>query len=134
MKILCERRHLSFGGIHVIFVGDFFQLKPPNGAPIYEIYNSCWHDSKLGINSVIYLNSSHRFKDDQRWGDMLSRIRVGKGTQEMLDIINKRTLYHQNKERTKLEYPTSSNICYACPTNKQTNKQRAVVLRYFSII
>lgn len=77
-----------FGGIQVVFSGDFFQLPPvtrgeeksydgidddPDDAPKTEFaYNSqAWNDAQLAI---LYLNSQHR-QADQEFLEVLNKIR-----------------------------------------------------------
>ena len=61
MRILKEEKDVMFGGCHVIFVGDFFQLLPVgSGQPLFK-----GNTLQFGaINKAIFLNISHRFDND----------------------------------------------------------------------
>ena len=94
-----------FGGIHVILLGDLYQLpaikSPPYYAPYHEniIKGSTQkHDlNSHGINLFqhqlncsITLCTPHRFQNDAKWADVLSRIRTGEPTPQDIDYINQR--------------------------------------------
>ena len=64
-----------FGGYNIFFGGDFQQMKPVNVTD-NEIL---WHPSssqkiEQHINCAIILEGMHRFRDDQRYGDMLKHL------------------------------------------------------------
>jgi hypothetical protein len=71
----CELKEntLDFGGIDIIFAGDFSQLEPVCAYPLYleEIF-SIWDDM---IHTFFELKTSHRFNKDPAWGKLLSRYR-----------------------------------------------------------
>ncbi len=68
----------SFGGLSIIFAGDFHQLEP-----------ICLHKSDLIfsslssmfwqriINAIIIFDNDHRFKEDPEYGKMLKRMWEG---------------------------------------------------------
>ncbi|AMD22070.1 HGL270Wp [Eremothecium sinecaudum] len=71
-----------FGGIQVIFCGDFFQLPPvtKNGdQPRFAFDSDSW---KQGINITIMLNKVFRQQGDNKFVEMLNAMRVGKITPE----------------------------------------------------
>ena len=77
-----------YSGIHVIFTGDFSQLEPVNGIPLYnEPTFAPWHD---WINCYVELTGQHRFKDDPEFGNILKRIREGRPTAEDIAKLNTR--------------------------------------------
>ena len=77
-----------YGGIHVIFTGDFSQLEPVNGIPLYnEPTFAPWHD---WINCYVELTGQHRYKDDPEFGNILKRIREGRPTAEDIAKLNTR--------------------------------------------
>ena len=72
-------RDRLYGGVNVIFVGDFRQIYPTGGSPVYQTYSVHCHSA---INNVIFLNKSYRFKDDPYWGRILERVSKGGETKE----------------------------------------------------
>jgi hypothetical protein len=68
-------RNQPFGGISIIFVGDFPQLKPvgSNDKELLFSSKSSGHWDNC-INAIIILDNNHRFKDDPLYGQMLKRI------------------------------------------------------------
>ena len=71
----CELKEntLDFGGIDIIFAGDFSQLKPVRANPLYLEENSpIWDDM---IHTFFELKTSHRFNKDPAWGKLLSCYR-----------------------------------------------------------
>jgi hypothetical protein len=119
LKILTGNKRLLYGGIHIIFTGDFMQLPPVQGTPIYKDFEDFfWHQS---LNSAIFLDEcNHRFINDPRWGDMLQRIQVGSPTDEDIKVMNQRLL-------GKVTLPNivdcnEINIAYGCYTNKKRNQ------------
>jgi len=104
-----------FGGFHIIFAGDFFQLEPvKSGTPLYKERTALW-DS---INACVYLDLPWRFRDDPKWGKILERIRKGQGTSSDIDYINECVVGSNNIE---LPDATKHDVSYACPYNKNRN-------------
>jgi ATP-dependent DNA helicase PIF1 len=90
----------AFGGLQVVFVGDFFQLPPiskPGKEPgLFAFESDAWNEAKL---SVCYLTEQHR-QEDQEFLEILTAMRNGK----MTDAHTKRLLQCRNgkKPKTKL--------------------------------
>jgi len=78
----------DFGGVHVIFFGDFHQLHPCSGIPLYNssAEKADWNETIQGrllwkrVNQVIMLTEQHRQIDDPNFGQLLERIRHAKTT------------------------------------------------------
>ena len=68
------------------------------------------------INRAVFLNRSHRFKEDPVFGEILRRFRNGDITEDDILFINSR--YIVNKEVT---LPEPSKLRYACATNEERN-------------
>ena len=87
IKILSGSAFLKYGGMNVVFAGDFFQLDPVKCSK--KLYDSDdvpeWHHS---LNCFIELDGKHRFKDDPEWGEILLRFRNGKPTHHDIRRIN----------------------------------------------
>src|SRR5581483_8023551 len=97
-----EMKHSSkpFGGMQVIFSGDFFQLPPVTRDEISETqfaYNAeSWHSAKL---TMCYLSEQHR-KNDDTYLSILNSIRNDNVSQKTIDLLKGRL----NKELTKKEF------------------------------
>jgi ATP-dependent DNA helicase PIF1 len=78
LQRLREYYDKPFGGIQVIFVGDFCQLAPVNGN--YCFKSHVWNDLKL---KNIYLKELIRQKDDVEFQNILETIRFGKCTKKV---------------------------------------------------
>ena len=76
----------DFGGIHVIFLGDFYQLRPCSGKALYlsSAETSEWPATIQGrklwtrVNKVVFLNQQHRQGADKPFAELLQRLRHGK--------------------------------------------------------
>jgi hypothetical protein len=116
-----------YGGVSIVFSGDFHQLKPIciEGEVLYS--NSAaaeaWENT---INCAIFLENTHRFKDDPEYGEILGRLRSGTDTVEDREEINKRVMSSATGNSTPSEDP---NACYACATNKERNGVTAGTFR-----
>ncbi|XP_078575683.1 ATP-dependent DNA helicase Pif1-like [Branchiostoma floridae x Branchiostoma japonicum] len=80
-----------FGGIRVVFAGDFFQLPPvdirEDYTPDYCFMNDTW---QKGIDMCIFLSGVYR-QDNARFIEMLENLRMGRRTANCLDLVNKLT-------------------------------------------
>ena len=87
LRTLMHRHNTLFGGLHILFCGDFRQLEPVAGTPLY----SPRHSDKKWVNSIncyIELRGLHRFREDPEWGMILRRLRDASHTQNDLHAIN----------------------------------------------
>ena len=78
----------KFGGLNIIFSGDFWQLEPfgRGTLPVYKD-NNCPYFIDWD-NCYIELKSMHRFKKDVSWGKLLMRMQNGELTKEDVEFIN----------------------------------------------
>jgi hypothetical protein len=113
---LKEKRHSRYGGLHVIYAGDFRQLEPPGqgGQPLYE--EQCQQFSDW-INCYIELKGKHRFKQDPQWGALLRRCRNGQLSDKDIEWINGRVVGRNNKTVGN-GTPLPPNIRYATYQNR----------------
>ncbi|KAI9555071.1 hypothetical protein GHT06_017586 [Daphnia sinensis] len=103
LRQLKVRPDVPFGGIHVIFCGDFFQL-PPVGTPtIYSTLNESLHSDtrtalfnwngkemwKTCLTDVVELTENHRFQDD-KWAVSLERWRINQPSADDIADVNSR--------------------------------------------
>jgi hypothetical protein len=90
LKLLKESVHGRYGNLHMVFIGDFSQLEPVSGKPMYYETNfPIWHD---WVNCFIELSGQHRFKEDPDFGDIMKRIRNGQGTNADIAVLNTRVI------------------------------------------
>jgi PIF1-like helicase len=91
LRTLMRRHNSLYGSINVLFCGDFCQLEPVTGKPLY----STKHSNKKWINSIncyVELLGLWRFQNDPRWGQILSRIRNDMYISHDINAINKCTV------------------------------------------
>ena len=86
LKILKENNQLLYGGIQIIFVGDFFQMLPVRGSPLFKNTTIQFN----AINKAVFLNTCHRFKNDEEYGMIMRRLRIGRITTDDIHKINTR--------------------------------------------
>jgi hypothetical protein len=90
LQLLKEAHGDRFGGLHIIFTGDFCQLEPVKGHPLYYETNfAIWHD---WVNCFIQLTGQHRFKTDPSFGAIMNRIHKGCPTPANIALLNSRVL------------------------------------------
>ena len=92
MRKLKENDHDMYGGVQVIFVGDFFQMLPVKGSPLFK-NNTIQFNA---INRAVFLNISHRFDRDPAYGEIMRRRRMGKLTKNDIQTINTRFIKNSN--------------------------------------
>ncbi|KAL7491429.1 hypothetical protein ACHAWT_000795 [Skeletonema menzelii] len=127
LKKLMGRSDLPYGGVSVIFSGDFHQMKPicKEENVLYSASPGAlsWENT---INCAIFLENTHRFKDDPEFGEILRRMRMGEDTIEDREAINERVI---NKNAGVFVPDNCADACYACPTNKERNGVTAAVFK-----
>jgi len=108
-----------YGGINIVFVGDFMQCCPIVGKPLYEDFGDIhWHGS---LNACIFLDEvKHRFKNDVEWGEIIQRIQVGHITESDINKINTRVV--GNVHLPNLVDCNETRVAYACGTNEIRNE------------
>lgn len=69
----CRKKTLPFGGIQMVFVGDFYQLPPVDrtGVVSFAFTSKAWHDANLAI---CYLTKQYR-QDDPEFLEILTAMR-----------------------------------------------------------
>ena len=107
-----------FGGVHVVTIGDFFQLNPvKQKRPLYaQEVNALWRE----INAAVFLNGDLRYREDPEWGELLGKLRLGLSTKEDFKKINSRVV-GSNLKLPSLADLNGKHISYACSTNRQRN-------------
>ena len=108
LRILTRRYNNLFGGIHILFCGDFRQLEPVTPRPLYSPFHG---DKKWisAINCYVELLGLHRFSDDPEWGRILTRLRNDVYTQHDIDAINARFIQNRDDIPRDASYCTYGN-------------------------
>ena len=117
-----------FGGLHVIFVGDFYQLKCVAGTPFYSrnlkkqeaIYGKkIWYNI---VNEYVELTENCRFNNAELsiFAKFLHYARTGNcKVKEYIDDINRTCLDFSPNSSSKCNNP---NILWLADTNKDVTK------------
>ncbi|KAH9085000.1 hypothetical protein LEN26_020735 [Aphanomyces euteiches] len=95
---------IPFGGINIVLAGDFFQMPPVGGKPMYTPLSAPNADMKLDLyedsgfslwrsfRTVVDLVENVRFAKGPEWGRLVGLARKGEWTQDLVDILNSRIL------------------------------------------
>ena len=83
--------HEIYGGLPMVYAGDFTQLKPVRQKPLYLLKEPVpeFHD---WVHTMLELKTNHRFKNDRRWGEMLLRCREEGLSMEDVCTLNRRVV------------------------------------------
>jgi len=102
----CNLLDIPFGGIQLIFIGDFCQLAPVSG--LYCFLSLLW--DKLNIRTIL-LDKLIRQSDDLLFQQILQITRKGKCTDNILKVLNslKDTKFSEDIIPTKL-FPLNIDV------------------------
>ena len=91
MKNILGRQDLPFGGMSIVYSGDFHQLRPVNCEKEGILYAGILNGIFEGrINVAIILEDSHQFYEDPEYGACMKRLWKGDWTEMDIDYINTR--------------------------------------------
>jgi ATP-dependent DNA helicase PIF1 len=86
-----KNRTLPFGGLQVVFTGDFFQLPPVGNRDEEDTQLFCFHSPKW---SAVFLEENHvelqtifRQQNDETYKRILNQIRVGELDEEGIETL-----------------------------------------------
>ena len=104
-----KKQEEKYGGLTVLLCGDFSQLEPVTGKPLFNElgFDQWWH----WTNCFVELEGNWRFKDDKEYGQLLKRWRDGEIQESDYDLLDKCVV--KEKENN---IPAGVNV--ACPVNK----------------
>jgi hypothetical protein len=108
-----------YGGMSIIFAGDFRQLLPGNATKktvLFSTANSRHFENTLNV--ALILENEHRFKECPEYGRLLKEFWYDDLSLNAKKWINKRVI-RGNKMKLPPTMPKRS--CYACPTNIERN-------------
>ncbi|KAG7372188.1 PIF1-like helicase [Nitzschia inconspicua] len=112
MKEILDRPVEPFGGVPIVFSGDFTQLSPVGGVPLYKCDD--WVTCKQLINVFMELKVNHRFEKDPGWGKLLERFRDKGPTTDEVAVISSRVV---GSHKGPLEKNIPPDAVYATKTN-----------------
>src|SRR3989338_5832170 len=99
---------LPFGGLQIIFVGDFFQLPPVSkGEPSKFAFESpAWEEANP---LYCYLSEQHR-QEDGVFLELLGALRAGKLNDTHKDALRSRAEFPEDNELSTRLYPHNANV------------------------
>ena len=104
----------AFGGLHALFVGDLYQLRPVRASWVFKqehaLAKNHWLDFKM-----VELTQIMRQKGDQRFAELLNRMRVGKLDTEDMELLATR------------QHPVRLDIPYLFTMNRPKDQHNDLV-------
>ena len=92
LRLARDLQTLPFGGLHVIFAGDLYQLPPPSGLPAFA--------SRLWLLfQLCELEGNQRAARDPAWAALLARVRVGQQTDADIEVLRNMVIKKGSKKR-----------------------------------
>ena len=125
LRRLKQQLHLPYGGLDIIFSGDFRQLEPCGKEKKKAVYKEECQEFEDWVNCYLELKGMHRFKDDKAWGRLLLRFRNGEVTIEDIEMINKRVVV--NGRTVEDGEPIPDDIKYATYFNRDRDAINAAL-------
>ena len=118
------------GGLSVFLFGDLFQLEPTAQRyvfkePVNKEHAVAYHLRNLWRQfTVVHLEENHRQGEDKTYGDLLNRLRVGKHTEEDVDLLRTRIV--------SAEDPVLDDALHIYGTNEKVNRRNDAKLNKIS--
>ena len=125
--------HQPFGGVHIILVGDLFQLRPVGDSWIFADLNEGY--APLATNlwkthfSMFELTEVMRQKEDHTFAELLNRIREGNQTEDDMTLLKSRSV-----SRNTDEYMTLKDSPHLFPCNEDVDNHNDAVYRLATTI
>jgi hypothetical protein len=114
-----EALNYPFGGLNIVFCGDFSQLNPVGKKDV--IYDQSRNALWGMINRVVnFTMTNWRFLKDPQCGNLLQRMHHGETRWDNIKMINSRVI-GENLSLPSFDELQGSNVTYACYTNSDRN-------------
>src|SRR6185437_9842209 len=99
---LAKHNQGPWGGVHIIFFGDFAQFRPCASKPLYsakakfhitakDTFTAQGRELFEKLSAVVFLDEQQRYKGDQQWLQLLERLRANMITDAdyntLLDLV-----------------------------------------------
>ena len=113
-----------FGGVHMIVIGDLFQLKPVFDHWIFDDLTSEY--GSLATNlwkthfSFVELTEIMRQKGDQQFANILNRLREGNHNEEDIKVLENRLINNEQMEQVM-------DVTHLYATNQHVNNYNTAV-------
>ena len=126
--ITCRPSNIPFGGVSIIAVGDLQQLPPVGGRAVFSAPygDDCTSLADLWNSNfkVAELTEIMRQKGDDKFAQMLSRIRVGKMTNSDIEVLKSREI----TQAADIHH----EFLHLFPTNKEVDEYNDELLETLS--
>ncbi|HEX3019100.1 MAG TPA: DEAD/DEAH box helicase [Chitinispirillaceae bacterium] len=117
LRLNTGRSDLAFGGIQIVLVGDLLQLPPviAGNSEMQYLYNKYRTPCFLSANCIqktppVVIELTRVFRQqDQRFVDLLSKIRMGESLEKTVSIINSCCLINGNAMTSDITTLTPEN-------------------------
>ena len=131
---ICRNSDQPFGGIQVVFCGDFYQLPPVGDENNQETYNFCFESSLFDITFPNKVQFTKIFRQkDPIYTKILNQIRIGRISRNTVEILKKyvnREIDLQSGFCPTILYPKKKQVD---KVNKQSMENLETESRYFSL-
>ncbi len=142
LRLNGKDRNLPFGGVQVIVVGDLYQLPPIVSREETHIFSQ-FFESPYFFSSKVFseaefsvIELSHIFRQkDEKYIELLNKIRVGEVSMSDLELVNSRIVTH-DYEKVRREFITlaTTNSVVAGINDSELNKIDAPLFTYQAVV
>ena len=116
-RMFRQKYHLPFGGMQVIFCGDFYQLPPVGNMDDEDSCKFCFESERWNVifprQQHILLSQLFRQQGDETFQHILNQIRVGSLDSNNLEILKKYVLRPYETDIAPVQiFPTRAKVDY----------------------